>query len=842
MTGGLGSGSPRHPVRIADVAIQLGCFQNIDMFQRGFYSIHCHLRPEIDSNEARKVSIKPTLLESSSPQASTVDGTALPSLPVLTNQSYMKDLSNPEQYSVFPHHIYERCVCPSTSHRHTHECYSSKHIAASTKVVQVYASKVFYVSQPSERIVLHCGCLFRIDIEPSFADASSDQADCRYYAHDWILEVDLYFSSDESINSPRELKYRQSQQFILKNILGVKADHKRIVFSYAPIIFDGTYFSFCDLIACTAPLGFHFNRDEPPNLSRATTVRSGQKDQKEAPAWYCFSNCLDFFPPALFSPRNKVNPKLLKAKGSSSKNLIGYQAEPTMLKLESMKLNLGSNRPSVVLLWNHHKRIIFDSIYELLSFQSDVSQLGQAKPPLFADLKSIVARTQESLRAICEEFYPPLDYAGVCDSSLYTETKSLTDITTIQESVQTVVLKWIEVNQSRISEWNVLNPISQGISTLISGVWHQFLASFLMQSMKKIADLRFKFCQHRFLYIRDHVRLIESSSDRTIPRSSVLASVPRSSESVKPIPTTTSKSSFQMSSTEPDEEKSLHHASRMSSRDHYRKITESLTRRQNIAEEACHLVVFVHGFLGSSYDFRQYRNRLKLMMALLGEMGCNMAYLISQSNESNTLTDIEALGKSLASEVESYIKESGIIARCAINQPEMDRYRPFFYNFMTFGTPHLSLILHSNMILTTAMSFYQRIQNIQSLKQLNMQDHRDPKQTLLFRLSSQQPGLTDFQSVRLVASEQDGYVHYPSALGTHTVDPITSDWRTQIFESMANQFPSILPGNGKVERLTVRFGSIESEGGDFLGRKGHISMLEDPFFIEEMIALCSFHI
>jgi hypothetical protein len=75
-----------------------------------------------------------------------------------------------------------------------------------------------------------------------------------------------------------------------------------------------------------------------------------------------------------------------------------------------------------------------------------------------------------------------------------------------------------------------------------------------------------------------------------------------------------------------------------------------------------HLIVFVHGLLGSSFDLRQYRNRVQTALHLfdLGGEHSDHVYLISSVNEDDTFDDIEVLADKLVDEILTFIAENDI--------------------------------------------------------------------------------------------------------------------------------------------------------------------------------------
>lgn len=74
--------------------------------------------------------------------------------------------------------------------------------------------------------------------------------------------------------------------------------------------------------------------------------------------------------------------------------------------------------------------------------------------------------------------------------------------------------------------------------------------------------------------------------------------------------------------------------------------------------EPFHLFVLVHGFQGSSFDMRLFKNLLNVRYS-------NAHFICSSSNENSTEGDIANMGKNLANEIKKYI-----IQWCPTTNPE----------------------------------------------------------------------------------------------------------------------------------------------------------------------------
>ncbi|KAJ3328006.1 hypothetical protein HDU76_010748 [Blyttiomyces sp. JEL0837] len=286
------------------------------------------------------------------------------------------------------------------------------------------------------------------------------------------------------------------------------------------------------------------------------------------------------------------------------------------------------------------------------------------------------------------------------------------------------------------------------------------------------------------------------------------------------------------------------------------------------ASKGVHLIVFVHGLLGSSFDLRQYKNRIITALYHLDVKDSNHEFLISSSNEDDTFDDIEILADNLVTEILEFVGEKKLV---------------------------VDKISHANYL--KVLKFYQILGRSKCIDQLNLKDHKDPRQTLLYRLTttdstaSDTPGLHSFKHVRFLASPQDGYVPLFSALAEN--EPPASKWLSNlscladdemsylhsqmeinnqqdsamslatmsfagngrgsagrsglmatVYKEMVRNLKVIMsgaaggegPDGPTVEKYLVKFGSVERCGGfDVLRRRAHIAMLEDPGFAEILV-------
>eukprot|EP01105_Mastigella_eilhardi_P010228 TRINITY_DN2395_c1_g1_i2.p1 TRINITY_DN2395_c1_g1~~TRINITY_DN2395_c1_g1_i2.p1 ORF type:complete len:306 (+),score=74.41 TRINITY_DN2395_c1_g1_i2:400-1317(+) len=189
------------------------------------------------------------------------------------------------------------------------------------------------------------------------------------------------------------------------------------------------------------------------------------------------------------------------------------------------------------------------------------------------------------------------------------------------------------------------------------------------------------------------------------------------------------------------------------------------------ATHGVHLVVLVHGLAGNTWDMRLFKDYLAIYFP-------SYVFLVCTSMESDSLADIAEMGQNIAKEVCNFIEEEvgpglrsisfvghslgGIVIRAALATPTLRQYNHLFNTYMSLSTPHLSTVYSKTKLLPSAMWLWQKWTKSQCLRQLRMRDAKDPFQTYLYGLSTQQV-LAGFRHVVLLYSEQDQYVPTHSA-------------------------------------------------------------------------------
>ena len=264
-----------------------------------------------------------------------------------------------------------------------------------------------------------------------------------------------------------------------------------------------------------------------------------------------------------------------------------------------------------------------------------------------------------------------------------------------------------------------------------------------------------------------------------------------------------------------------------------------------------HLYVFVHGFQASSYDLRAFKNCVALKHP-------RVLFLCSTSNEELTEGPIEVMGKNLAKEVKSYIREwcyskdhktlymsrlsfvghslGGLIIRSAL--PFLEEYKSFMHGFMTLGSPHLGYMYNSNSLINAGMWFLKNWKSSESLKQLSMSDKSSPKDCYLYKLSKS-VGLSWFKHLVFLGSNQDRYAPYDSSRVQLCSRAMSNqnDENNRLFIKMTQNILSRLSGGSceKIIRIDVNFKIDESNLDALIGRTAHILLVECEPLIEILV-------
>ena len=253
-----------------------------------------------------------------------------------------------------------------------------------------------------------------------------------------------------------------------------------------------------------------------------------------------------------------------------------------------------------------------------------------------------------------------------------------------------------------------------------------------------------------------------------------------------------------------------------------------------------HLIVLVHGFEGNSNDMRILKNEI-------GLINPSIVFLPSAANQDDTGADIIQMGKKLASEVKSYIKEwnnglifkkisfighsiGGVIIRAAL--PNLEEFKDKFWFYLSLSSPHLGYVFSDSTLIKTGMWVLKRWKGSKSLEQFMQNDNKDLNETCLYKLSEYN-GLNWFKYVYLLSSHQDNYSPYESSRIQFNSSTLSNDKKADNYKCMACNILSKLTNN-TLKRIDVNFVIQEKNFDTFIGRTAHIQFLENTDFMKIM--------
>mmetsp|Transcript_2621 Transcript_2621/g.6117 ORF Transcript_2621/g.6117 Transcript_2621/m.6117 type:complete len:829 (-) Transcript_2621:44-2530(-) len=258
------------------------------------------------------------------------------------------------------------------------------------------------------------------------------------------------------------------------------------------------------------------------------------------------------------------------------------------------------------------------------------------------------------------------------------------------------------------------------------------------------------------------------------------------------------------------------------------------------------VVVLVHGYMGSSWDLRPFRNYLLLIEP-------DVISYLSKANEEDTDTDIEVLGFRLANEVHSFLKRTfggedfklgrlsfvchsigSVILRSALTRKEMAEFLPNLHSLLSMSSPHLGSRAMKSTLVKYGLWAMRHWRKASALGQLSMADveyGKTIRDTLVFRLSEAEESLRHFDHIVLISSHQDHYVPYHSTRVEYLA-PSSAVTKSDI--SLAKDMTdNLLKGvdPSKIVRLDIsfQFDNLRTNRMDkFIGRAAHIKILDSP--------------
>lgn len=151
-------------------------------------------------------------------------------------------------------------------------------------------------------------------------------------------------------------------------------------------------------------------------------------------------------------------------------------------------------------------------------------------------------------------------------------------------------------------------------------------------------------------------------------------------------------------------------------------------------------------------------------------------FLCSSINQNDTEGDISEMGKKLANEVRSFIKEwnegvifrkisfighsiGGLIIRSCL--PYLKDYSSRMWMYMSLSSPHLGYIYSTSKLIDAGIWVLKTWKKSRSLEQLSFSDSKNIKESFIYKLSEFE-GLNWFSHVYLLSSHQDYYAPFES--------------------------------------------------------------------------------
>lgn len=251
-----------------------------------------------------------------------------------------------------------------------------------------------------------------------------------------------------------------------------------------------------------------------------------------------------------------------------------------------------------------------------------------------------------------------------------------------------------------------------------------------------------------------------------------------------------------------------------------------------------HLIVLVHGFQGNSNDMRLIKNEIALLNS-------SCVFLSSVANQDDTEIDFFEMGKKLAKEIKSYIKEwtdglifkklsfighsiGGVIIRSAL--PHLEEYKSKFWLYISLSSPHMGYAFSESKIINAGMWVLKKWKGSKSLEQLMLDDNKNFRETCLFKISEYE-GLNWFNYVYFLSSHQDSYAPYESTRIQLSNKTMENDVKAEAYRAMAYNILSKLTNN-TLKRVDVNFVIQEKNLDSFIGRTAHIQFLENIDFMK----------
>ena len=261
-----------------------------------------------------------------------------------------------------------------------------------------------------------------------------------------------------------------------------------------------------------------------------------------------------------------------------------------------------------------------------------------------------------------------------------------------------------------------------------------------------------------------------------------------------------------------------------------------------------HLFVYVHGLAGNSYDLRLFRDELSILYP-------EAEHLLSCANEADTLCCIGEMGANLASEVAEFIRVEDlrvgaisfvghslgtIITRAALRDPALAPWMRKLHAFISLSGPHCGTMFGSSTLVGSAMWIMKKWKRSQCLAQLSLTDAETLEETFLYQLA-QDESIGLFDILVLVSSPQDRYVPYSSSRMELAPEALYSAEKGSVYMAILDALFSSLEST-TVIRLDVVFGLDSVSLDTMVGRAAHILFLDSAAFLSLLANLLKIYL